>query len=283
MPAPIIDNFVSPEWLESHLKSPGVIVVDASWYLPTDNRDPHKEYLNEHIPGAVFFDIEAITDKSSTLPHMLPDPIAFGSAMRKLGIGGGHRIVVYDGSGLFSAPRVWWTFRAFGARDVVILEGGLPVWKAEGRELEDGPVRRMGSHFSPRKNHGAVASVDDVRGALATGSAQVVDARSAARFSGDAPEPRPGLRSGHMPGSFNVPWTEVVENGQLKSPETIAKIFTDAGVDIKKPIITTCGSGISAAILGLALESTGHVASGLYDASWCEWGARPELPVAKGA
>jgi thiosulfate/3-mercaptopyruvate sulfurtransferase len=277
-----MNPFVSTQWLADRLGAPGIVVVDGSWYLPAMNRDPEAEYREGHVPGAVRFDIDAIKD-DSPLPHMLPRPEAFASAMRALGIGDGMTIVVYDGAGLFSAPRVWWTFKVFGARDVSILEGGLPAWKAEGRPLEEGPQRpRAPRHFSARLDHGAVADLADIRRALSTGSAQVVDARSAERFRGEAPEPRPGLRAGHMPGALNLPFSEVVENGRPKSPEAIRAAAARAGIDLSRPIVTTCGSGVSAAILSVAFATAGHEPRALYDASWAEWGARDDCEVATG-
>jgi thiosulfate/3-mercaptopyruvate sulfurtransferase len=270
---------VSTEWLEAHLAAPDIVVVDGSFYLPTMNRNARQEYLDAHIPGAVFFDIDKIADTTRDLPHMLPSPVAFSSAMRKLGIGDGQTIVVYDGLGLFSAPRVWWTLRTFGVREVFILDGGFPKWKAEGRKIEQGETLRMPRHFTARFNAGAVANVDDIRKVLAERDAQVVDARSADRFNGKAPEPRPGLPSGHMPGALNVPHDEIVQDGRLVAPERIKQAFAKNGVDLEKPVITSCGSGVSAAILTLALDAIGKEAKALYDGSWTEWAGRGDLPI----
>ena len=274
--------FVSTEWLADHLSAPDVVVVDASWYMPASGRDPHREYLGAHIPGAVFFDLDGISDHSSSLPHMLPSPEQFASAMRKLGIGDGMRIVVYDGPGLFSAPRVWWTFKVMGARDVVLLEGGLTKWRREGRPLEDGEVRRGPRHFTARIDHALVRDLEDVRAAGQSGSALIVDARAGDRFRGEVPEPRAGLRSGHMPGSVNVSHADIVEDGQLIDTDRLRAAFEGAGVTTDKPVITSCGSGVSAAILWLALETLGHTRLGLYDGSWTEWGGRDDTTVLTG-
>ncbi len=274
---------ISTEQLAAELSAPDLVVVDASWYLPTQQRDAHAEYLGEHIPGAVFFDIDAISDMSTDLPHMLARPEQFSSAMRKLGIGDGQRVVVYDGAGLFSAARVWWTFRTMGTRDVAVLDGGLPKWKAEGRPLEEGPVRRQERHYTARLDNGAVRDFTAVRAALQAGSEQVVDARSAERFSGTTPEPRPGLRAGHAPGSFNVPFGKVLNtDGTLKDPAAIRAEFEAAGVDLSRPVVTSCGSGVTAAVLSLALAVAGHRHSALYDGSWAEWGGRDDAPVETG-
>ena len=276
-------NLASTEWLDAHLADADLGVIDASWYLPADHRDARAEYLAGHIPGAVFFDIDRIADATTGLPHMLPKPGPFADAMSALGLGDGMRFVVYDGAGLFSAARVWWTLRTYGVTDVQVLDGGLPKWKAEGRRLESGEVVRQPRHFTPHLKPKAVATADDVSRALTQGSAQVVDARPAARFRGEAPEPRPGVRSGHMPGGKSLPFEKVLADGRLRSPDEIERAFADAGVDIRRPIITSCGSGVTAAILSLAAEESGHPDSRLYDGSWSEWGARTDLPVASSA
>jgi len=273
---------VSTDWLAEHLESPDIAIIDASWYMPADARDTYSEYLAEHIPGAVHFDIDTIADPNSDLPHMLPSPIAYSSAMRKLGIGDGQRIVVYDTHGLFAAPRVWWTFKVMGVDDVSVLEGGLPKWKAEGRPVEDGPVRRPERHFTARLDHAIVADLDDVRRALKSGSAQVVDARSAGRFDGSAPEPRPGLKSGHMPGSSNLPFQELMDGNRLVAPEAVRAAFEKAGVALDRPIVTTCGSGVSAAILALGLATAGHGKASVYDGSWTEWAGRDDTEIETG-
>jgi len=281
-PHPISKWLVTTGWLAANLGEPGLVVLDGSFYLPAMKRDAAAEYLAGHIPGAIRFDIDEIADHSTDLPHMLPSPTDFAAAASKLGIGDQDTIVAYDGFGMFSSPRVWFTLRLFGADNVFILEGGLPKWKAEGRALESGPATHPVKTFAARKRGDIVASLARVQQALASHSAQIVDARSAERFRGEAPEPRPGVRSGHMPGSYSVPHTSVVKDGVLLPPAQLRQAFVAGGIDLDKPIITSCGSGVSAAILWLALDAIGRAPEALYDGSWSEWGARANLPVATG-
>lgn len=274
---------VSAAWLMDHLAAPDVRVVDASWHLPTAGRNPRAEYETQHIPGAVFFDIDDIADDRSQLPHMVPPLEKFMSRIRKLGLGDGHRIVVYDTTGVYSAPRVWWMFRYFGHRDVAVLDGGLPAWIAAGGALADMPPIPRERHFTPSLRSMMLKDVTEVSEALKLGSAQVVDVRAAARFRGEAPEPRPGVKSGHMPGALNLPFTELVtEDGKLRDPDALRAALDKAGVDPARPVIASCGSGVNSAILCLALETLGVSTHALYDGSWTEWGSSEMLPVVTG-
>ena len=272
------------EELAAELDAPDIVIVDASWHMPGEGRDARAEYLEEHIPGAIFFDIDEIADKKSNLPHMLPPPEKFSSRMRSMGIGDGSRVVVYDSKGIFSAPRVWWMFRVMGHDDVTVLNGGLPKWKREGLPLESGEPRlRSTRHFTSRRNADLVRDLSDMKALIKDRSAEIVDARSAERFKGRAPEPRPGLRSGHIPGAHNVPYGELLNpDGTLKSPAEIEAVFKEAGVDLTKPVVTSCGSGITASLLALALAIIGHRRTAVYDGSWAEWGADQTLPVEAG-
>ncbi|WP_343116475.1 3-mercaptopyruvate sulfurtransferase [Ostreiculturibacter nitratireducens] len=276
-------TLVSTDWLEAHLKDPDLRVIDASWYLPDMNRDPKAEYEAAHIPGARFFDIDRISDTRSGLPHMAPTPEMFVSRMRAMGIGDGHQVVVYDGAGMFSAPRVWWLFRLMGKTDVAVLDGGFPKWQAEGRPVEDMPPVMRDRHISVSRQANLVKDVTQVASASKLGDHAILDARSPGRFRGDEAEPRPGLRSGHIPGSKNVHYRSLLnDDGTMKSPEELVRIFDGVGVDRGKPVITSCGSGVTAAIINLALERMGHRNHALYDGSWAEWGMYNDLKVVKG-
>jgi len=274
---------VSTAWLEERLGAPDIRILDASLYLPGDPRDAHKLYDERHIPGARFFDIEDISDARSELPHMLPPVEKFVSRVRRMGIGDGHRVVVYDQQGLFSAARVWWMFRVFGHQDVAVLDGGLPKWIAEGRPVEDEEPDPRERHFTGRKNASMVRDVTQIAGHAKLRDEQIVDARSPGRFRGEEAEPRAGLRAGHIPGSMNVHYKALLEDdGTMRSVAETRAMFEGAGVDLSKPIVTTCGSGITAAILTLALHRMGHTRNALYDGSWAEWGSYPDLAVEKG-
>ncbi len=274
---------VSTDWLAARLEAPDLRIIDASWHLPSSDRNAKAEHLEARIPGAVFFDIDDIADTASPLPHMLPDAVKFSARVRRLGLGDGSRFVIYDSTGVFSAARVWWMFRAMGHEDVVVLDGGLPKWRAEGRPLDDGLPMPRERHFTARRRDDLVFDLGEMRDAVARGSALILDARPAARFRGEAPEPRPGLASGHMPGARNIPWDSVLENGVMKSPAALEALFAAAGVEPKSRIVTTCGSGVSAAVVALALAATGRWDAAVYDGSWAEWGSLADAPVVTGA
>nr|WP_108722328.1 3-mercaptopyruvate sulfurtransferase [Thioclava electrotropha] len=276
-------TLVSTDWLAAHLKDPDLRILDASWFLPQMERDAKATYDAKHIPGARFFDIDDIADNRSDLPHMAPPPEKFISRMRAMGVGDGHQVVIYDQHSVFSAPRVWWTFRLMGKTDVAVLDGGLPKWEAEGRPLEDRPPMVRDRHMTVQRHPGLVKDVTQVAHASKLGDHEIIDARPNERFLGNGTEPRPGLRSGHIPGSRNLPFGELLTpEGTFKSPEEIKALFEAAGVDLSKPAITTCGSGVSAAILSLALELIGKSDWSLYDGSWSEWGMYNDLKVATG-
>lgn len=276
-------KLVSTAWLADHLDDPDLRVIDASFYLPDAGRDARAEYEASHIPGARFFDIDDISDTARDMPHMAPPVEKFVSRMRAMGIGDGHHVVVYDGAGLFSAARVWWTFRLMGKRDVAVLDGGLPKWRAEGRPLADLPPVLRDRHITVQRNATVVRDVTQVAAASKLGDAEIIDARSPDRFSGREPEPRAGLRSGHIPGSKNVHYATLLNaDGTMKTTDALTEVFTAAGVDLEKPAITTCGSGVTAAILFLALERMGKMDVSLYDGSWAEWGSYSDLKIATG-
>ena len=276
-------TLVSTDWLAKHLRDPDLRVLDASWYLPDAGRDAKAEHAAAHIPGARFFDIDEISDQRSNLPHMAPPPEKFISRMRAMGVGDGHQVVIYDGAGIFSAARVWWTFRLMGKTDVAVLDGGFPKWQAEGHEIEDMPPVIRDRHMTVSRQNHLVKDVTQVAHAAKLAEAEILDARPAPRFRGEAPEPRPGLRSGHIPGSKNIPIAQVLNpDGTMKSPADLKAVFQAAGVDLTKPAITTCGSGVTAAVLSLALERIGHRNHALYDGSWAEWGMYDDLRVATG-
>lgn len=286
MTNPVTDDpktLVSTDWLAAHLRDPDLRILDASWYLPDAGRDPRAEYNAAHIPGARFFDIDEISDQRSALPHMAPPTEKFMSRMRAMGVGDGHQVVIYDGAGLFSAARVWWTFRLMGKTDVAVLDGGFPKWRAEGREVEDLAPIVKDRHMTVSRQNQLVKDVTQVAHSSKLREAEILDARSSARFKGEAPEPRPGLRAGHIPGSKNLPFATLLNaDGTMKSVADLRATFEAAGVNLTKPAITTCGSGVTAAILSLALERIGHRNHSLYDGSWSEWGMYDDLPVEKG-
>ncbi|MCL4188303.1 MAG: 3-mercaptopyruvate sulfurtransferase [Rhodobacteraceae bacterium] len=276
-------TLVSTDWLAAHLRDPDLRVLDASWHMPASGRDARAEYAAAHIPAARFFDIDEISDSRSPLPHMAPPPEKFVSRLRAMGVGDGHHVVVYDAAGLFSAARVWWLFRLMGKTDVAVLDGGLPKWLAEGRETEDMPPVVRDRHITVQRQAHLVRDVTQVAAAAKLGDWQIADARSPGRFTGEEAEPRPGLRGGHIPGSVNLHYRTLMNpDGTMKDTGGLAAAFAAAGIDLARPVITTCGSGITAAILNLALERLGHRAHALYDGSWAEWGMYGDLRVARG-
>lgn len=274
---------VSGDWLEERLGKPGVSIVDASWYLPAQGRDGKAEYDAEHVPCAVFFDQEKVVEPGSGLPHTLPKPALFAQFASSMGIDEEDTIVVYDGPGFFSAPRVWWMFRTMGAREVYVLDGGFDRWKREGRPTTSETTKIAPGFFEIDFDARRVASLDDMRMIVESGAAQVADARPAGRFTGKDPEPRPGMRSGHMPGARNVPATSLSKDGSLLPVVELRKVLEGAGLDLSKPVVTSCGSGITAAVISLALASVGHEDNRLYDGSWSEWGGLQDTPVVTGS
>ncbi len=272
---------VETGWLRDRLSSPGLVIIDATWTMPGEPRKADELYREAHIPGAIFFDIDEIADTSSPYPHMLPAPEKFASRMRKMGVGDGMKVVVYDHKGLFSAPRVWWNFRVMGHEDVVVLNGGLAKWRAEDRPLEAGaPAPRQERHFTARRNAELVRDMDDVKAAIETNSQQILDARPKARFDGQQGEPRPAPRMGHMPGAHNVPFGSLVRpDGTLKPAGELRAIFEAAGVHPGKPAIASCGSGVTACVLALGLAVLGNEWAAVYDGSWAEWSNVPSAPV----
>jgi len=275
-----LDPVVTTEWLAAHRLDPDLRVVDASWHMPHLERDPRAEFEAAHIPGAVFFDIDAIADRTTNLPHMLPGAAAFAAAVGALGIGTGDRVIVYDVRGVVSAARVWWTFRAFGHDAVAVLDGGLKKWRAENRPIESGVARPVPRVFQSVPRPELVRDLTAMRANIGSGAAQVLDARSAGRFAGTEPEPRAGLRGGHIPGSLNLPYETLARpDGTLKSPADLQRAVTAAGVDLARPVVTTCGSGVTASVLALALYVLGRRDVAVYDGSWSEWGAHADTPV----
>ncbi len=276
-------TLVSTDWLAAHFKDPDLRILDGTMFMAAEGRSGHAEYEAAHIPGARFFDIDDISDARSDLPHMAPPVEKFMSKLRAMGVGDGHQVVVYDAKGLFSAARVWWLFRLMGQDNIAVLDGGFPKWQAEGRPIEDMPPIIRDRHMTVRRQNQMVKDVTQVAAAAKLGDYEILDARSAARFRGDAPEPRSGLRAGHIPGSKNVPYTDLLNADMtMKEPDALRAVFAAAGVDMTKPVITSCGSGVTAAIINLALERIGKTDHALYDGSWTEWGAFPTLPVATG-
>jgi thiosulfate/3-mercaptopyruvate sulfurtransferase len=273
---------IDADWLEKRLGTPGLSIIDASWYLPAQKRDARAEYQAAHIPGAIFFDQDAVVDPDSSLPHTLPDPQTFARHVGSMGISADDTIVVYDGPGMFSAPRVWWMFRVMGVYQVYVLDGGFDRWKAAGRPVTAEQTKVAPNIFHVDFDPSRVASLEDMKKIVATGESQIADARPAGRFTGEDPEPRPGMRGGHMPGARSLPASTLSRDGKLLPPDELKKRFDEAGIDLSKPVVTSCGSGITAAVITLALETLGHATNRLYDGSWSEWGSRSDTPVVKG-
>jgi len=279
-----IPSLVTTEWLAARLGQPSLRIADASWYLPQAGRNARAEYDAAHIPGAVFFDLDAVSDQNTDLPHMLPNPVAFASSMRKLGIGDADTVVFYDGAGIYSAPRALWMMRAMGHQAAAVLDGGFPKWQREGRPVESGEVPAvLRTHFTPRLQEKMIRDFAAMTSNLHTRSEQVLDARSPARFRGEEAEPRPGVRPGHVPGSVNVHYARLVTpEGTMRSASELRSIFEGMGVSLDRPAVTSCGSGVTAAIVSLGLELAGAQKTALYDGSWSEWGARADAPEEKG-
>ena len=280
MSYPRDDVLVSTEWLAEHLQAADLKVIDGSWYLPAEKRDAEAEYAAAHIPGAVFFDIDTIADTASALPHMFPDAAVFAAAVGGLGVSNRDRVVCCDGGNMSAAGRVWWMFRAFGHERVAVLNGGARKWRREGRPMTDAPTEVVTGNFRAQDDPALVRTVADVLSVISSGEEQILDARSAGRFAGTAPEPRAGLRGGHMPGACNLPYTDLLAaDGTMKPAGELAELFRKSGISLERPVVTSCGSGVSATVLLLGLHLLGHRGGSLYDGSWAEWGGRQDTPV----